>query len=178
MTLRHCLHLLREQDGIHYGGQIFLGTFGLWFLSRMLGFAPLWAIISLILVTEVSMETTWRGFKCRIINTLVGCLTGLVFLVALKPGSLLLPLALATAVCISVYLIRIPYGWRIAAITAAIVIIPSLAGDSKIVGLTVACQRTMEVFMGSAMAVLVTWLITALRNLSARTRSRIQLAAF
>jgi uncharacterized membrane protein YccC len=165
MILRTYVNWLHDPKGFQYGSQIFLGTCGLWFLTRILGgIDPLWAIISLIVVTEANTETTWFGFKSRIINTIVGCLTGLLFLLFIKTGGMVLPLALATAVCVSAYLIRIPYGWRAAAITAAIIVIPALTEGSKTVGMVVAFQRTMEVFLGSAMALFVAWLFTILKG--------------
>lgn len=160
MDLYSFLKLPRDSLGIKYGLRIFIGSSVLWFFLHGLGgIDPLWSIISLIIVTEQNMETTLLSFKSRIINTVVGCFTGLLFLLFINHNNLvLLPVALMVAICVSTYLVRIPYGWRIAAITTAIIIIPSLTEYSRIVGMEVALQRTIEVFLGSATAVLVTWL--------------------
>lgn len=174
MTFRRFINELHELQGFQYGARIFLGTCGLWFLSRIFDIDPLWAVISLIIVTEIGMEPTWQGFKSRIINTLVGCLTGLTCLLAMKPSALLLPIALTAAVCVSAYLIRIPYGWRIAAITAAIVVLPALAERSSSLGITIAFERTFEVFLGSTMALCVTGLFHTAKAVTAFTKSRFQ----
>lgn len=162
MALYNFFKFSHESLGIQYGLRIFLGTGFLWFaLKNLDGFDPLWAVISLIIVTEQNMKIALLGFKSRIINTIVGCFTGLLFLLFIHHNNLImLPAALMAAVCISTYLIRSQYGWRIAAITTAIIIIPSLAEDSRTVGMIVALQRAIEVFLGSITAVIVTWLFT------------------
>jgi len=168
MALYNFLKQYRNLPGIQYGLRIFIGTGILWFcLRNLIGLDPLWAIISLIIVTDQDVENTLHNFKSRIVNTTIGCLTGLAFLSFIHNNSLImLPVALMTAICVSTALIRTPYGWRITAITTAIIIIPSFMESSRMVGMSVAFQRTMEVFLGSAAAVLVAWLLARMKNLA------------
>jgi hypothetical protein len=65
--------------------------------------------------------------------------------------------AMAVATVISSDLVKVPISWRIAPITAAIVMFPAYASHSAHAGLAAAMQRTMEVIIGSAVAVGVSW---------------------
>ena len=65
-------------------------------------------------------------FRSRIINVLVGCVVGLVFLLVGGSSEWKLPLALAVTVLVSSYVIHIQTMWRQAPITAAIVIAAGL----------------------------------------------------
>lgn len=166
MTLQDMVKHFRQSNGLHHGIRIFIGTVILWLLlGHIQGLNPLWAVISLIIVTEQNVETTMSNFRFRLINTIIGCVTGLLFLIFIHHARVfMLPAALMASVCASSFLIRTPYGWRIAAITTAIIIIPSLADGSRMVGMEVALGRTIEVFLGSATAVLVSWLFTIMKT--------------
>ena len=144
-----------DLDGIHYAIRIFIGTATLWFALRAFGDAdPLWAIISLIIVTEPKIETAWLSFKARIFNTFGGCAIGLFFLLFIPEHSWLFPIALTISVLLSTYVIRKPLGWRVAPITTAIII---AAGMSGVNGFEIALHRAVEVFIGSTMALVVAW---------------------
>lgn len=166
-TYMHAYHLFRQAHGlpsVQFGLSIFLGTCFLWFTLHILfGANPLWAVISLILVMEPNMETTWDSFKLRINNTVIGCLIGLLCLLTIKQQALLLPLALAATIFIK-YLFRTPSGWRVASITTAIVVTSALAEHSSAMGLIIALQRVLEVFLGSATALLVACLLSPMRK--------------
>jgi uncharacterized membrane protein YccC len=42
---------------------------------------PLWAVISLISVTDPQIKTAYTSFKSQLLNTIIGCSTGLLFIV-------------------------------------------------------------------------------------------------
>ena len=109
--------------GLHYAARIFVGAAALWPLLRLAGDAnPIWAVISLIVVIEPQMLPAWRAFLSRIFNTLVGCVVGVLFLLAAGAGDWVLPAAVAVTVLVCTYLVRLPLSWRIAPVTAALVI--------------------------------------------------------
>ncbi|HEU5046618.1 MAG TPA: FUSC family protein [Rickettsiales bacterium] len=156
---------------VQFGLSVFLGTSILWFIIHVLfGGNPLWAVISLILVTEPNTGTTWASFKLRISNTIIGCLTGLLFLLVVRQQDLLLPLALAATIFVK-HLFKTPTGWRVASITTAIVVTSAIADGSSATGIFVALHRVMEVFLGSAMALLIAWLIVPMQKWAIRTES-------
>ena len=159
MTFRS--FFLRNSTGLHYAVRILIGTTLLWLLLRKVGDThPIWAMISLIIVTEPDVKIALETFRSRIYNTLIGCAVGLIFLFIAGPKDWVLPLALTATVFISIRFTRMEASWRIAPIAAVIVISSSLIGHSKTVGLQAALQRTGEVFLGGAVALLIAWLLS------------------
>ena len=68
----------RHLPGLHYAVRIFIGTTTLWILLRKIGDThAIWAMISLIIVTEPDVHIALTTFKARIFNTLLGCAIGM-----------------------------------------------------------------------------------------------------
>lgn len=145
--------------GIHYAVRIFIGTLLLWILSKALhNSSSLWAIISLIIVTEPQMRLAWLAFRTRLINTFMGSVVGFLMLAFVPPAAweyAFVPTLSLTAL-ISTYINRVQQGWRIAPITTALVISAAMTQQSAADGIHFALLRTAEVFLGSAMALVVT----------------------
>ena len=99
-------------------------------------------------------------FKARIINVLVGCAVGLVFMLIGGSRDWKLPLGLAVAVLISTYFVPIKTMWRQAPITAAIVIASGLEHHSKLTGIEHGLHKVAEVLLGCAMGLAVSWLMS------------------
>jgi uncharacterized membrane protein YccC len=147
--------------GLHYAVRIFIGTTILWvLLQRVNDTNPLWAVISLIVVTEPRTGMAWLAFRARILNTALGCIVGLLFLRFAGQHPWVLTPALTLTVLICTYGARTPLGWRVAPITTAMIISAGLTEPTAIAGLDVALHRTLEVILGSAMGLLTTWLIS------------------
>ncbi len=145
--------------GLHYAVRIFLGTLIVWVAFRIVGgYEGVWSVVSLIVVTEPHMKMAWQAFLSRSVNTFIGCGVGLAFLLLAGPEHWLLPPAVAVTVllCTSV---RVPLSWRIAPVTTALVLASGFAGHSTAAGLQLALRRTAEVLLGSAVALLVTWVM-------------------
>src|SRR5437773_8299920 len=101
-AIRHIF--AKDAMGLHYAVQIFAGSTIVWLLLRSIGDAdPLWAVISLIVVTEPHVGAAWLAFQSRILNTAIGCITGLSFLLVAGPEGWVLPLALTVTVLICTY---------------------------------------------------------------------------
>ena len=102
-------------------------------------------------------------FRCRITNVLVGCAVGLVLLTLGGSGELKLPLALAVAVLVSTYVVRIQTMWRQAPITAAVVVgRRTHPHQSKITGIVEGLHKVGEVIFGCLVGILVSWLMSKL----------------
>jgi uncharacterized membrane protein YccC len=150
-----------DPTGLHYAVRIFMGTALLWFLLRWAGNAnPIWAVISLIVVMEPKVSGAWLAFLSRTANTVIGCAAGLLFLLLDRNADWILPAAVAVTVLVCTYLVRLPLSWRIAPVTAALVIASDMADPTPWGGLEIALRRTGEVLLGSAAALLVTWLVS------------------
>jgi uncharacterized membrane protein YccC len=143
--------------GIHYAVRICIGTTLLWYLTQaMHATSTLWAIISLIIVTEPQMRLAWLAFRSRMLNTFVGAIVGFSVLACASPTSWVLIAAITFTALISTYINRFQQGWRLAPITTALIISAGMTHESAASGMNIAISRTFEVFLGSAVAVAVT----------------------
>ncbi len=78
-----------QPSGLQYAVRILIGCAIVWFvLNRINHPSPLWALISVIIVTEPELSAAFLAFNSRIVNTLIGCAIGLSFLTcsALRTG--------------------------------------------------------------------------------------------
>jgi len=144
---------LPTATGIHYTVRIFIGTLIVWSLTQAIHAAtPIWAVVSLIIVTEPQMHMAWLAFRSRMLNTLVGATVGFGAQLFAGPTPLAMTSAIALSALISTCVNRFQLGWRIAPITSALVISATMTQRS---GLEAALSRTFDVFLGSAVAVAV-----------------------
>jgi uncharacterized membrane protein YccC len=147
--------------GVHLAVNIFVATNALWFVLRLgVDTDPIWAISAMIPAVDPQMKQALTNFRGRIFNALLGCATGLLFLLVGGASDWKLPVALSATVLLSSYVIRIPAMWRQAPITAAIVIAAVLTHHSKLSGIEVGLRRVGEVMLGCVMGLVVTWLMS------------------
>lgn len=141
--------------GVHVAVNVLIGSTVLWLLLRgAADLDPVWAITSLIAASDPHVDQAMKTLRGRIINALLGCGVGLVFLVAGSTGEWKLPLAMAAAVLLSSYVVRVQVMWRQAPITAAIVIAGGVT-HSKLTGIEAGLERVGEVLLGCLVGVLV-----------------------
>jgi len=144
--------------GIRFAVNVVIASILVWYtLAHIADTNPIWAIASMIAASDPQVKEAVRMFKCRIINVLVGCAIGLLFLVVGGSSEWMLPLALGVAVLISSYVIHIQTMWRQAPITAAIVIAAGLTHQSKLTGIEHGIHKVAEVIFGCFVGVLVSW---------------------
>jgi uncharacterized membrane protein YccC len=149
-----------NMHGIHYALSMFIATSVLWILMEEVTDAnPIWAISSMVATSDPQMKQALLTFRGRVINTLLGCATGLLFL-ALGHTEWKLPIAMAVTVLLSSYVVRIPTMWRQAPITAAIVIAGGLQHHDTLSGLEQGAQRVGEVLFGCVVGIAVAWLLS------------------
>jgi uncharacterized membrane protein YccC len=149
-----------DMRGIHYAASIFIATTVLWILIKEYGDAnPIWAVSSMVATSDPLMKQALSTFRGRIINTLLGCAIGFLF-VALGHTEWRLPFAMAVTVLISSYVVRIPTMWRQAPITAAIVIAGSLQHHDKLTGMEQGLHRVAEVLFGCVVGIAAAWLMS------------------
>ena len=153
----------RDSVGIRFAVNVFIASTVVWYtLEKVLDTNPIWAIASMIAASDPEVKEAARMFRCRITNVLVGCAVGLLFLIVGGSSEWKLPLALAAAVLLSSYVVRIPSMWRQAPITAAIVIAAGLTHHSKLSGVEHGLHKVAEVIYGCLIGLLVTWLMSML----------------
>jgi uncharacterized membrane protein YccC len=159
-------HRVFQQDimGLRFALNVFIATIITWYVLKHIAddSNPVWAIASMVAASDPQVKEGARMFRCRITNVLVGCAVGLVFLTLGGSGELKLPLALAVAVLVSTYVVRIQTMWRQAPITAAVVIAAGLTYQSKITGIAQGLHKVGEVIFGCLVGILVSWLMSKL----------------
>ena len=161
-----------QPSGLQYAARILIGCAIVWFvLDRFNHPNPLWALISVIIVTEPELSAAFLAFNSRMVNTLIGCAVGLSFLYLLGPHhwSVLLGIIVSVIICTS--FIRVPGSWRVAPVTVAVLIAPSVLGGGRSAGLATAIDRTVEVLVGSAVALLITYVASLVQRLIRHTVS-------
>ena len=147
--------------GVRFALNVFIASAILWLLLRSISDSnPIWAIASMIAASEPIVEQAFLMIRGRIINALVGCAVGLLFIVVGGPHVWTLPLALSASVLLSSYVVRIQLMWRQAPITAAIVIASGLTHQSRLSGVEHGLHKVAEVILGCVMGLLVTWLMS------------------
>jgi uncharacterized membrane protein YccC len=142
--------------GVRFALNVFIGTSIVWIVLRLISDTnPVWAIASMIAASDPQVKQAIRTFRGRIINALVGCAVGLLFVAVGVWTPLKLPIAMAVSVLISSYVVKVQVMWRQAPITAAIVIAGGLAQDSKMVGMERGVHKVAEVIFGCVVGLLV-----------------------
>jgi uncharacterized membrane protein YccC len=149
-------HLL----GVHFAINVFIASTITWVVLELYaGVDPVWAMASMVASSEPVPGKAFSNFRSRLINTLVGCAVGLVFILVGEPRPWKLPTALAIAVLLSSYIVKIPVMWRQAPITAAIVVAGGVMEHSRISGLDLGLRRIAEVIFGCLIGMLVSWIM-------------------
>jgi len=144
--------------GMQLAIRILVGAGIVWLVVRSFGHHdPLWAMISVVIVSDVELDATVKAFRARALNTMIGCGVGLTFLYVFGTASWSILLAMAVAVLISTSTIYTINAWRIAPVSVVIVMMPGVLQGSRVAGTPIAITRTVEVLLGSAVAVIVSW---------------------
>lgn len=150
-----------DMHGIHYAVSIFFATGVLYILVHRLAKAnPVWAISSMVATSDPLMKRAMLFLRSRIINTLMGCAVGLLFIAIGGTRLMMLPLAMAVTVLLSSYVVRIQTMWRQAPISAAFVISAGLEYHSRKHGLIAGMGRMNEVLFGCLVGLVVAWLVS------------------
>jgi uncharacterized membrane protein YccC len=150
-------HLLGFRFAINVG----IATTIVWASLRAIGDSnPIWAIASMVAASDPQPDEARRMFKARLINVVVGCTMGLLFLLISGASEWMLPIALAVTVLVSSYVIRVKTMWRQAPITAAIVIAAGVLGGSATAGLGHGLHKVAEVLYGCLVGLAVSWIMS------------------
>ncbi|HEY7160267.1 MAG TPA: FUSC family protein [Acidobacteriota bacterium] len=152
---------------LRFAVNVAIATWIVWTTFRFIqDTSPIWAIASMVAASDPQPAEARKMFRARLINVLVGCAVGLLFLLIGGAREWLLPLALGTTVLVSSYVVRIKTMWRQAPITAAVIIAASIThGSSTRVGLEYGVHKIGEVIFGCLVGLLVSlamsklWLI-------------------
>jgi uncharacterized membrane protein YccC len=156
------ISLQRDIIGVRFALNVFIGTTVTWYVLTHIADDenPIWAIASMVAASDPQVKEAVRIFKSRLINVLLGCAVGLMFVIIGGTSEWKLPIALAVTVLLSSYWVRIPTMWRQAPITAAIVIAAGLTEHSKLSGIQHGMHKVVEVIFGCLVGLLVSMLMS------------------
>lgn len=146
---------------IRFAVNVAIATTIVWGTLKSIGDSnPIWAIASMVAASDPQVDEAKRMFKARLSNVMVGCFVGLFFLLVGGTSDWLLPLALATTVLISSFVIRIKTMWRQAPITAAVVIAAGVIEGTKAAGIEHGLHKVAEVIFGCFVGLIVSYLMS------------------
>jgi uncharacterized membrane protein YgaE (UPF0421/DUF939 family) len=147
--------------GLRFAINVALATTIVWNVLHAIGDPkPIWAIASMVAASDPQPEEARRLFRSRLVNVAVGSAAGLTFLIVAGRRSWVLPLALATTVLISSYVVRIKTMWRQAPITAAVVIAAAISSESSFVGIRQGLHKVAEVVFGCIVGMTVSLIMS------------------
>ncbi len=157
--------IMADLAGVHLALNVFVATSLLWIVIRKwAGLNPIWAISAMLASSDPHVSEAFKSVRGRVINAVLGCATGLAFL--LLGGTLdasrdwKLPLALAVTALLSSYIVRVRVMWRQAPITAAIVVASGIEHHSRNLSIEIGLRRVGEVLFGCLLGLAVSWLIS------------------
>ena len=93
----------RDIVGVRFAVNVFIGMTVTWYVLKHIfdDDNPIWAIASMVAASDPRVQEAARMFKSCIINVLVGCAVGLLFVVIGGSSEWKLPIALAiTVLCL------------------------------------------------------------------------------
>ncbi len=154
-----------DLGGVHLALNVFVATSLVWIVIRKwAGLNPIWAISAMLASSDPHVDVALKSVRGRVINAVLGCATGLAFL--MLGGSVggstdwKLPLALSVTALVSSYIVRVPVMWRQAPITAALVVASGIEHHSREVSIEIGLRRVGEVLFGCLVGLAVSWLLS------------------
>jgi uncharacterized membrane protein YccC len=158
--------------GVHLALNVFVATSLVWIVIRKwAGLNPIWAISAMLASSDPHVDVAFKHVRSRLINAVLGCATGLAFL--MLGGSVggstdwKLPLALSVTALVSSYIVRVPVMWRQAPITAALIVASGIEHHSREVSIEIGLRRVGEVLFGCLVGLAVSWLLSKIWPLPA-----------
>jgi len=151
---------------ISFALRILIGCIIVWFtLDFFHDSKKIWALISVIVVSDPNFNAVRDNAKSRLVNTLVGCMVGLTFIYFFGTGFLTTMAAVAVSVLISTSFKKYPTSWKLAPVTVIILMMPPTMGTETIRdAMPIALNRTGEVLYGSLIAFLLGLLYLAIEK--------------
>ena len=144
-----------------YAFRIVLGCSIVWWtLWQVRDSKEIWAFISVIVVSDPDFDSVRSSTISRVVNTMMGCILGLIFIYVAGVNFASLIAAITVSVLISTSFKNYPASWKLAPVTVAIIMIPAITIHSPWKeAMEVALARTGEVLYGCLVAFVLAWLL-------------------
>lgn len=142
---------------------ITVGTFALglmfWHIN---GMDPMWAVTSFVLVYDPDAKAALTAGAQRLTLTLLGVIISVAMLSLFGLHKWVLPASLALSALICGLVLHFRNPWRVVPITVCLIVGSSLIEPSAS-GPHIAMIRAFEVFVGSLVAILLSWAVARIR---------------
>jgi uncharacterized membrane protein YccC len=149
-------HFSLTQKSLLYSAKTLLGACLCWYGLTAFGVDnPIWSVITVIIVSDADLSTTATLAKVRVINTAVGCASGLISMLLFGYTPLVCLLTAAVTVLFVTSLQRYPANWRLAPVTVVILMNAGSQAVGKEAEVILALLRAVEIGVGSAVALLL-----------------------
>ncbi|MHB8754941.1 MAG: FUSC family protein [Candidatus Acidiferrales bacterium] len=165
----------RGPIGLRYALRIFAGAIVLWEIFSLFGDrAPIWAMVSMVMVSEIELHASVVATGRRVGHMAAGCAVGLIFLYVFDAGLWQLAVAAAVSSLVSFYLVQIGGNWRTAPVATVIVMGADFSPFARRAGLHGAVLRTAEVLGGCLVALAVSWAANKIWALSEEASAEVR----
>ncbi|HEV7229872.1 MAG TPA: FUSC family protein [Bacteroidia bacterium] len=146
--------------------RILLGSVIVWWsLYYLHDNKKVWALISVIVVSDPDFNAVRLTVIARVVNTIMGCLLGLLFIYLLGVTIWSLLCAIAVSVLLSTSFKKYPSSWKLAPVTVVIVMTPSVVENAlPDQAISIALIRTAEVLYGSLVAFVLGFVFLAINK--------------
>ena len=153
--------LNRLQKSLLYTSKILIGACIAWFGLQALGINnPIWAVITVMLVSDPDFNTTRSLATVRIINTIIGCALGLGSLMLFGYSPLAIILTSACTVLVVTSIPQYPTNWRLAPVTVLILMDAGRIAATHRDEIQYALMRASEIGAGCVIAMVLAVLYT------------------
>jgi len=141
------------KESLFYSAKTLLGAGICWYGLRISGVNnPIWAVITVIIVSDADLSTTATLAKTRVINTVVGCISGIIGLSLFGYTPLICLLTAAATVLLVTSIEHYPANWRLAPVTVVIVMDAGRQAVGKESEIFYALTRAGEIGLGCVVA--------------------------
>ncbi|PRD43866.1 FUSC family protein [Phyllobacterium phragmitis] len=153
----------RIKKALVYASKMFLGAAICWYGLLLMGVSnPIWAVITVLIVSDPDVTTAFNLAKTRTLNTAVGCTVGLTTMLIFGYSPEASVFMMALTVFVIMLIDHYPANWRLAPATVFIVMDAGRLAATQREEITYAMLRMLEIAVGCAVALALAGLYTYL----------------
>ncbi|PZP55362.1 MAG: FUSC family protein [Micavibrio aeruginosavorus] len=157
------LKLAISHKSFVYSSKVFIASLICWYSLTLMGIAnPIWAVITVFVVSDPDLNTTFGLAKVRGLNTIVGCTIGLASIFYFGYSPLVMIMAAAFTVLFVMRVPRYPVNWRLAPVTVVILMDAGRLASTHEEELHYVMLRVLEIGVGSFVSLGLAGLYTRL----------------
>lgn len=155
------IHLTLPQKSLLYASKTMIGALICWGVLHLIGIDnPMWAMITVVLVSDPDLNTARTLVAARVVNTIVGCAIGLSALLLFDFSLWVALAAAALTILVITSIERYPTNWRLAPVTVLILFDAARNAASPQDEIHFALLRALEIGLGSAVALALALIYT------------------